>query len=295
MALESQSAPLRGLRPDPALTLAPLPRRQASLETNLCRKGVWHVGPLQLALPIDSSDTLGLLRVAGPPLTLFDLDTFAWLTERWREGDRDPKGRVRFTLYELGKDLHNRVPSGRDRQEIRASLGRLHEADFELEGYDPRAAAVGQLENPTGVGGRIRLLGSMFWAGAQSRDPHIAGLDWWIVEQLEAGYLTYLDWRVLRSLEGLAKRLWVYLESQTFKRSEIGEGAVALQLAPPMWQALGVTTKHAPHARRLLLRAGERISAADKSFVGWELRKPRRRGGTWALVARRRLTARRLS
>ncbi len=76
------------------------------METNLCRKGVWHVGPLQLALPIDERDTLGLLRVAGPPLNLFDLDSFAWLTERWREGDRDPKGRVAFTLYDLGRDLY---------------------------------------------------------------------------------------------------------------------------------------------------------------------------------------------
>jgi len=57
-----------------------------------------------------------------------------------------------------------------------------------------------------------------------------------------------------------------------------------------MLQALGVTTKHAPHARRLLARAGERIAAADKSFVGFELRRPNRRGGTWTLVARRRLT-----
>lgn len=52
------------------------------METNLCRKGIWHVGPLQLALPIDGADTLGLLRVAGPPLTSFDLDVMAWLTER---------------------------------------------------------------------------------------------------------------------------------------------------------------------------------------------------------------------
>jgi hypothetical protein len=42
--------------------------------------------------------TLGLLRVAGPPLTLFDLDTLAWLSERWRDGDRDPKGRVGLQL-----------------------------------------------------------------------------------------------------------------------------------------------------------------------------------------------------
>jgi len=99
-------------------------------------------------------------------------------------------------------------------------------------------------------------------------------------KQLEAGYLTYLDWRVLRALDGLAKRMWVYLESQSFKRSDIGEGAAALQLGPPMLQAFGVTTKHAPHARRLLTRAGERVTAADKSFVGFEMRRPNRRGGT---------------
>lgn len=294
-ALEVQPAldvpPLRGLRPDPALTLAPLPRRQVSLETNLCRKGVWHVGPLQLALPIDGSDTLGLLRVAGPPLTLFDLDTFAWITERWREGERDPKGRVRFTLYELGQDLYGWEPGGKQRQDMRASLRRLQEALFELEGYDAQAARMGRLESPT-EGGRIRLVGSVRWSNDRTQ-RHLVYLDGFITEQLEAGHLTYLDWRVLRALEGLSKRLWVYLESQTFKRSNIGEGAVALHLAPPMWQALGVTTKHAPHARRLLLRAGERIAAADKSFVGFELRKPRRRGGTWALVARRQLTARR--
>lgn len=283
---------LRGLRPDPGANLQTLPRRQASLETNLCRKGVWHVGPLQLALPIDGEDTLGLLRVAGPPLTLFDLDTFAWLTERWREGDRDPKGRVDFTLYELGRDLYGRKPAGTDCREMRASLNRLYGADFELEGYDPRSAALGRLGSRNVPGGRIRLIGSMMWASSENRAPHVAGLDWWIVEQLEAGYLTYLDWRILRELEGLAKRLWVYLESQSFKRSDIGEGAVALQLGSPLLQALGVTTKHAPHARRLLTRAGGRIAAADKSFVGFDLRRPIRRGGTWALVARRRLTSR---
>lgn len=86
-------------------------------------------------------------------------------------------------------------------------------------------------------------------------------------------------------------RLWVYLESQSFNCAGIGEGAVRLWLAPPMFSALGMADKQAPQARRTLLRAGERISAADRSFVGFELHKPPRRGGTWALVARRRLPA----
>lgn len=282
---------LRGLRPDASIGLRPLARRQASLETNLCRKGVWHVGPLQLALPIDGSDTLGLLRVAGPPLTLFDLDMFAWLTERWREIDRDPKGRVDFTLYEIGRDLYGWEPGGEQRRDMRASLHRLYEADFELEGYCASAAMTGRLEHPA-ERGRIRLLGGLQWSEDPSSECHRAYLGPFIVEQLEAGYLTYLDWRILRGLEGLAKRLWVYLESQTFKRSDIGVGAAALQLAPPMLRALGVSTKHQPHARRLLVRAGARIAVADKSFVGFELRGPNRRGGTWTLVARRRLTAR---
>jgi len=181
------------------------------------------------------------------------------------------------------------VLGGEQRSDVRASLHRLYEADFQLEGYRASAAMTGRLEHPA-ERGRVRLLSGLHWSEEAPSEQHRAYIGPFIVEQLEAGYLTYLDWRILRALEGLAKRLWVYLESQTFKRSAIGEGAAALQLAPPMLQALGVTTKHAPHARRLLARAGERIAAADKSFVGFELRRPNRRGGTWTLVARRRLT-----
>ena len=285
----SELPPPRGLRPKPSLALTPLPRRQASLETNLARKGIWHVGPLQLALPIDGSDKLGLLRVAGPPLTLFDLDTFAWLTERWRETGRDPQGEVRFSLYDLGQDFYGWEPGGKQRADIRASLERLRQADFELEGYDATAARMGRLESPADQG-RIRLVADLTWKRGDPQARHAIYLGPWLTKQLLAGHLTYLDWRILRGLDGLAKRLWVYLESQTFKRSGLGEGAVALYLPPPMFAALGMTDRHAPQARRTLKRAGERIAAADKSFVDFELRKPARRGGTWALVARRRLT-----
>ncbi len=284
--------PLHGLRPDTGegLTVKPLPRRQASLETNLCRKGIWHVGPLQLALPLDGADTLGLLRIAGPALTLFDLDTFAWLCERWREGERDRDGSIAFTLYALGRDLYGRKPSGEERRLIRASLTRLQDATFELEGYDAAAASTGRLEGPS-AGGRVKLLGSLLWSNRDARQ-HVVFLDPFIRRQLEAGYLTYLDWRVLRSLNGLAKRLWVYLESQSFQRSGIGEGSVRLWLAPPMLQALGITDKHAPGARRALAKAGQRITEVDWSFVGFEMVSPPRRRGTWAYVARRRLTGR---
>jgi hypothetical protein len=283
--------PLHGLRADASVAVDPLPRRQVSLETNLCRKGIWHIGPLQLVLPLDGRDTLGLLRSSGPPLRLFDLDSFAWLTERWREGDRDPQGAVPFTLYDFGRDLFGRKPGGKERSLMRASLHRLVDAMFEIEGYSVTDAAMGQLDSPTEAG-RMRLLSGLHWSVGSRHGRHLVYLNGFIVKQLQSGYLTYMDWRVLRSLDGLAKRLWVYLESQTFKRSAIGEGAVRLWLAPPLLRALAMTDKHAAHHRRTLIRAAGQIASTDTSFVGFELVPPAKRGGTWALLARRRLTPR---
>lgn len=285
----SELPPPKGLRPDTGggLTVKPLPRTRASLETNLCRKGVYAIGHLQLTMPIDSHDTLGLVRAAGPPLLLSDVDTLAWLTEKWREGDRDPGGRVPFTLYELGRDMFGREPAGRERRLMRESFRRLHQASFELEGYIAADKATGRL----GLVSEdwIHLLDRVRWLRRDGQEKNEAQLGGFIVEQLERGHLTYLDWRVLRALDGLGKRLWVFLESQSFKRSGIGEGAVRLWLGQPMYQALGITTRHAPHARRLLVRAGERVAAVDRSYR-FEIVPPRHRGGTWAFTARRRLS-----
>lgn len=284
--------PPKGLRPDTGngLTVEHLPRRQASIETNIARKGVWTVGHVQLAMPVDGYDILGLVKASGPALTLTDLDTFAWLCERWREGDRDASGRVSFTLYELGMDLYGRDPGGEERRLMRASMRRLFKASFELEGYVASEKAMGALGDTNETW--IRLVAEVRWQRRNGTERNVAQLGGFIVEQLQAGHLTYLDWRVLRSLDGLAKRLWVYLESQTFKRSGVGEGSIRLWLGPPIYQALGITTRHPTQARQILMRAGEKISAVDRSFVRFDLHRPVRRGGTWSLTARRRLSGR---
>jgi hypothetical protein len=137
---------------------------------------------------------------------------------------------------------------------MRASLERLFEARFELEGYDAASARLGRLEDPV-EGGWIRLLSGVRWS--RDRERHAAHLAGFIVEQLEAGNLTYLDWRVLRGLEGLAKRLWVLFgvpDLQAFRHRRRGGRAAARPAdAPRAWRH----NQARAHARRLIIRAGQ--------------------------------------
>ncbi len=95
------------------------------------------------------------------------------------------------------------VLGGEQRSDVRASLHRLYEADFQLEGYRASAAMTGRLEHPA-ERGRVRLLSGLHWSEEAPSEQHRAYIGPFIVEQLEAGYLTYLDWRILRALEGKA-------------------------------------------------------------------------------------------
>ena len=69
----------------PRIRALQAPRRQGSLETNLCRKGIYGADGAQLTLPIDSHDLLGAVRASGHLRIDPDLDLLIWLTERWRE------------------------------------------------------------------------------------------------------------------------------------------------------------------------------------------------------------------
>jgi len=296
VCLVSEVPPIMGLRPQ--LTVgAPRRggRRQSSLETNVIRKGLIHVSPTQLQMPLsETQDVLGWLRVRGQPLQPFDLDTLAWITERWRETGQGSHGEVRFTLYELGQDMFDHEPSGRERQLLRESIRRLQDVEFVGQGWVAKNGRIDWLGGRDfSCEGGIRLLGSVI-PPKEEHKHHIAYLDGWMAKQLQANHLTYLDWRVQRELDGTAKVLWTFLESQTFKRSGIGVGESRLWLKDPLWASLGITAKRPQERRRTLTRAAGRIVDVDASYSqpgGFVLDKPASRGGTWSLVARRTLAA----
>lgn len=268
-------------------------RRQEALETNVCRKGLTSTSsnrPAQLELPLDGEDLLGLLRCSGR-ITVFDLDVLAWLTERWRE-DRPADDWIRFTLYELGKQLYHREPDGKERRVMQASLRRLATITFDVVGYDAR-----RRELRRGVAGLGRLLRNVQCEldrlppdpapgviGALRGSTFEARFDDWMIESLAAGNITYLRSDVMRQLRGLAKRLWIYLEAERLKPIGPGAGACWIKLGLRAYTTLGMNYAHERQARAALKRAAGAIEQADPRWERVYLEQ-RPGGSGWAIIA----------
>jgi len=302
-----ETLPPPPIRATPTLAVDPRPLRTATPPTNLCRKGVWHVGPLQLALPIEDRDVLGLVRTDGPPLGPLEMDVFSWLcTLHGRQG---PEGLepIHFTRYRLCKDLFGRKPGGKESRLVHESLTKLARARLTMEVWDPDDKTMGL----AGEGLDAGLVASFGWAKDYARAvmtaapkelARIAGskrgsstywvhLDPWIVKHLRAGHLTYLEWRVTRHLSGLAKRLYYLLSAESgFKRNgRPGETAKYLALEHPLMVTLGITDEHKARARAQLRRAAEAVVAADRSFAAIDV--VRRGPGRWGMLVTRRLAS----
>lgn len=290
-----------------------MPPRSVRAETNLSRApGLWATGPVQLALPLDSNG-LGVAVTASGRLSLTpDLEVLAWICERWAttrlpdgytvNGEPDPNGVARFTLYDLGMDLYGRKPGGEERRAMRGSLWRLISTVVSLTGYDAATGEAG--ERLASLTHLLTTVGSERLDAAKA-DPRRLGalrgesfrveIAPWLRRQLAAGNVTYLSWRTLRQLDGAAKRAWVYLEAERWK--PVGDGllATSIGLGRPALDSLGVGgfQRHRD-ARRALERAGQRIVAADDRYASVTVEG---RPGGHSLVAYRldpeRLKARR--
>lgn len=256
----------------------------------MCRRGLTSTSSsnAQLELPVDGRDLLGLLRASGR-ITIFDLELLAWLTERWRHS-RPVDDWIRFTLYELGSDLYEREPSGKERRLMRASLRRLARVDFDIVGYDAR-----RREMRADVAGVGRLLRNVQCelddlgpdpapglVGALRGSTFEARFDDWMIDSLRAGNITYLQTRTLRRLGGLAKRLWIYLEAERMKPLGDGSAACWIKLGDRAYTTLGMNYKHERQARAALKRAGAAIADVDHRYTSVAVE---RRPGGWAIIA----------
>jgi hypothetical protein len=107
---------------------------------------------------------------------------------------------------------------------MRASLDRIKAVVLYLDGKDlcHASPALGSAVNIVDIlVDRASVLPAPAPGGCCGGDRFTAKLAPWLVAEVDAKRVTYLDWRILRALDGLAKRLWVYLEAESLA---LGQG-----------------------------------------------------------------------
>ncbi len=277
-------------------------RRESYLETNLARWGGWQVG----AEPEESVRRvtfLGAAITAGAPLGPLELDSLSWLCARWYEQGSRKDGVLSFTLYEFGADLYGREPSGKERRLMRRAIEHLAAVLVTLGGYNAHSGET----SPT-LQSMVHLVESVVWnealdmamvndfdhakVGGLRGDTFQLRLAPWLVHQLEAKYFTRLNWRLQRRLDGLAKRLWVYLEAERFKPVGQGREQAYIVLGEKAYAALDVHYSRDRAARAALQRAGEKILAEDDNYEAIDVEENPFGSGWRLLISRRPAEAR---
>lgn len=276
-------------------------RRRSALETNMTRWGGWDTGApaSQRSAGVHGNDLLGVVaRSQGAELGPLELDVLSWLTARWFELGRHPQGFLRCTLYELGFDLYGRKPSGKEVRLLRRAIENLAGALITLGGFN---AHTGELKPK--LASMVHLVESAVWGenleyevptrghaaeiGGLRGSTYEIKLATWLVQQLQSKYVTYLDWRKQRMLDGLAKRLWVYLEAERYKLVGDGREQAYIVLGPKAYTALGVHHGRERDRRSALKRAGTRICEVDDHYEGVLVERTPVNRAAWRLVVTR--------
>lgn len=216
-----------------------------------------------------------------------DFDVLAWLCERWLARPSE-SGWMRPTLYELGSDLYDTPPWGEHYRTLRASLSRLSNVSVTLFGVDGITGA----PDPDAF---IEGEGLLVWTGQVSARldgryrPGVKLADW-LRREISEGAPVRLPWRTLREFNEnhkLAKRLWVYLAAERWKRCGDGtEEGTWIAVGDRLFAALGMDYKRPRDARRALARACETIRGVDSRYVAGSLAVSKF-GGSWRIRAKR--------
>jgi hypothetical protein len=185
-----------------------------------------------------------------------------------------PDGIVTATYYEIGRDFYGRKPSGKEVRLLRKAIENLAGALVSIGGFNAHTG-----ERKPKLVSLVHLVESAVWGedldvavptradaaktGAMRGNSIEIKLAAWLLPQLNEQYVTYLDWRIQRKLEGLSKRLWVYLEAERFKGIGDGREASYIILGDKAYTALGVRHGRARARGQAHLR-GRRALRVDR-------------------------------
>ncbi len=159
-----------------------------------------------------------------------------------------------FSREALAEDLFGRAPGGRERELVQQSLTRLSNTRITIGGYDAtkRIKDFACAFQNVPLLERVDRIGSAVWRAYFPR---------WLVDQLASDYVTWLDWETLRSLDGLAKRMWIYFEAESSDRFHIVLSGRALQ-------TLAIHTHRRADAYRGIRETLDRLKTLGLAYEG---------------------------
>ena len=260
-------------------------------ERTLTRCGLWATGPVQLQLPFEASGLSERIHAEGRLKLSPDYDVFAWLCERWQR-QPSPSGWMRPTLYELGCALYGREgapkpPSGRDYRHLRDALDRLAWVHVTIDGYDIETGQFADRQIS-----RSNLLELRRAEGDPDglQRPSVRFAEW-LRQAIAEERVVRMPWRTLRSFgrnHQLAKRLWLYLAAERWKRQGAGDvEATWVRCGGQLEAALSMAYDRPRDARAALKRACLTIRQVDARYAAGALEVVQVGRGNWRIAAER--------
>lgn len=260
---------------------------------NISRSGIWRTGEAQLELPFEARGLSNIVVVNAQLKLTPDYDVFTWLTNCWLMSEpREPE--IWPTLWEIGYDLYGKQPSGKDYATLKASIRRLAAASVVLDDYNAF-----DCEPAVGSESFSHLMEVVKPKELQPQHRPGFRLAEWVRIELAKSQTMRIDWEVLRRFhqnEQLAKRLWIYLAAESYKRSSLwGRDAAEPGLAyESTWIAegdrlaasLGLSYAEPSAFRRSLRRAIAAIIRTDDRWAlgHLELQTERRGRNTYSRI-----------
>ena len=255
-------------------------------ERTLTRCGLWATGPVQLQLPFEASGLSERIHATGHLKLSPDYDVFAWLCERWQR-QATPSGWMRPTLYEIGSALYGRPPSNADYRHLRDALDRLAWVTVTIDGYDIETGRFADRQIS-----RSNLLELRRADGDPDglQRPSVRFAEW-LRQALEQERVVRMPWRTLRAFgrnHQLAKRLWLYLAAERWKRQGGGDvEATWVRCGDQLEAALAMDYDRSRAARAALKRACLTIRQVDARYAAGALDVVQVGRGNWRIAAER--------
>lgn len=295
--------------PLPGLDAPQLPRRRSWMAKPLgAGAGIFQFGSAKLRDDVDVETLVGVVASSrGAPLGSCEFDTFSIILQRFcSQPDEDGWVTIPST-YELTRSIYNAHSSERY-DTVLTALDRLSDVWVSLPGYDARTGrwdgnsvtmrrliqevvvTVDDTELPRRANASLRSLVSQ----AGGRGALNLRLADWIVEYARTRNGRELDFDVQRSLRGVAKRLWIELESASFEPVGDDIEGYTLTLDDDTLRRLGLgCARRADNITKLRERLRQIVSVDPSYLEVEELHEDRDRRRVTAMVVYRATGAQR--